>query len=93
VDTTSTDHDAVAVLRDALAHLPASAHGADEKTLAPLHEKVCAVVDAMKDKGMLPEHVLLAVKGIAYEAHLGTASGALVERMVVWCLDQYFRAS
>jgi hypothetical protein len=91
VDKTPNDHDAVAVLRAALAHLPANTYGADEKTLAPLHEKVCGVVDAMKASGMMPEHVLLAVKGIAYEAHLGVASGALVERMVKWCLDQYFK--
>ena len=58
-----------------------------------LHEKVCAVVDEMRAEGMKPEHVVLAVKGIAFEARMGPGSWKLIETMVKWCLEQYFKNS
>jgi hypothetical protein len=39
---------------------------------------------------MAPEHVLLAVKGIADEVELGAVGERLVETMVKWCVEQYF---
>jgi hypothetical protein len=85
------EHGAITALRNALVDLPASSYSGDQKTLGPLHEKVCAVVDLLKAEGMAPEHVLLAVKGVAYEAQMDAASDILVERMVKWCIEQYFR--
>ena len=81
------------ILRDALASLPPSTYDAAGASAGPLHEKVCAVVDELKAEGMKPEHVILAVKGIAYEAQMGPASWRLIETLVKWCLEQYFKAS
>jgi len=79
------------ILRDALAGLPPSAYETTAATSGSLHKKVCAVVDEMKADGMKPEHVMLAVKGIAYEAQMGPASWRLIETMIKWCLEQYFK--
>lgn len=60
--------------------------------LGPLHRKVCNVVDELKATGMMPEHVLLTVKEIAFEATMGgPLASVLVEKMVKWCLEQYFK--
>jgi hypothetical protein len=45
----------------------------------------------MKATGMKPEHVILAVKGIGYEANLGLAAAPLIEQMVTWGIEQYFK--
>ena len=79
------------ILRVALANLPPSAYEAGAPTNNSLHKKVCAVVDDMKAEGMKAEHVMLAVKGIAYEARMGPASWRLIDTMTKWCLEQYFK--
>jgi hypothetical protein len=79
------------VLRDALASLAPSAYQAAGTVPGSLHEKVCAVVNDLKADGMKPEHVILAVKGIAFEAEMGPSSWRLVETLVKWCLEQYFK--
>jgi hypothetical protein len=81
----------VDVLRAALANLPHSAYAAERAALGPLHQKVCDVVDELKATDMTPEHVILTVKGIAFEAMMGPLANLLVERMVKWCLEQYFK--
>jgi len=81
----------VDVLRSALAALPHSTYTAGRDGLGPLHQKVCNVVDELKAEGMKPEHVMLTVKGIAFEAMMGPLAPDLVEKMVKWCLEQYFK--
>ena len=93
VDQDRPEHGDVVALRNALTRLPHAAYGADQKTIGPLHEKVCAVVDLLKSEGTTPERVLLAIKGIASEAHMGPNAPELIERMVQWCLEQYFKAA
>jgi len=93
VDRATLEHGDVVALRSALASLPPTAYGADQQSLGSLHERLCAVVDLLKAEGLPPERVLLAIKGIAYEAKMGASAAILVERMVTWCLEQYFKAS
>jgi len=81
------------LLRQALADLAPSQYEAAAAGRGPLHEKVCAVVDEMRAEGMKPEHVVLAVKGIAFEARMGPGGWKLIDTMVKWCLEQYFKTS
>ena len=80
-------------LRGTLAILSANAYTASRTPLGPLHEKVCDVVDELKAAGMKPEAVILRIKGIASESPVGTLSTALVDKMVTWCLEEYFKES
>jgi hypothetical protein len=57
----------------------------------PLHANVCAVVDELKAIGARPEHVILTIKAIAHESSLGSRRSILIEKMVTWCLAQYFK--
>jgi hypothetical protein len=82
---------AIDVLREALSNLPPSAYMADRHELGPLHQTVCDAVDELKAEGAAPEHVLLAIKGIAFEAMMGPLANVLMEKMVTWCLEQYFK--
>ena len=78
-------------LRAALSAVsPAVAIGEPE-LLAPLREKVCALVDELKADGMTPEQVILAAKRIATEAGVGLAGARLLEEVVRWCVEQYFK--
>jgi len=81
----------VDVLRSALAALPHSAYSSTREALGSLHQKLCNVVDELKAEGMKPEHVILTVKGIAFEAMMGPLAPDFVEKMVKWCLEQYFK--
>jgi len=83
--------ESVDALRAALAKLPNSAYTADRAALGPLHQRVCDVVDDLKADGMKPEHVVLTVKGIAFEAMMGPLAPDFVDKMVKWCLEQYFK--
>src|SRR5689334_18623889 len=78
-------------LRAALAAIPPAEYTSHRTTRGPIHQKVCDVVDELKATGMAPEHVILAVKGIAFEAMMGPLAGILVDEMVKWCLEQYFK--
>lgn len=89
---TTPDLPSTKALRQALAGLPPIAYAAAIEGSGSLRAKVCAVVDDMKAANMAPEHVLLAIKGIAFEAEVGRGSTRLVEVMVTWCLEQYFKA-
>jgi hypothetical protein len=77
-------------LRAALATLSAQPYAIEP---ADLQQRMCNVVDALRARGMAPEHVIPTVKGIAYESHLPISSGALVEKLVKWCVEQYFKES
>jgi len=79
-------------LRDALAHVPVAAYVGDPEALAPLDQLMCELVEELKAKGMAAEHVLLAVKGIAFEAGLGLTSASLLERLVTRCIEEYFKS-
>ena len=80
-------------LRAALSEFRPNAYTIEPSMLAPLRPKVCAVVDELKAAGAAPEHVLLAVKGIAFGAMKGPYTTLVVDRMVKWCLEQYFKES
>ena len=80
-------------LRGALTALPRTALAADVRVLGNLQEKVCAVVDELKATGMSAEHTMLAIKGIAFDATLGPSGAKLVDQMVKWCLEHYFKNS
>jgi len=79
------------ILRAALADLPPSKYVADRPALDGLHQKRCDVASELKAIGMAPEHVILTVKGIAFEAMMGPLASLVVEKMVKWCLDEYFK--
>jgi hypothetical protein len=80
------------VLRSAIADLPRSSYSADGTALGSLHKKVCDAVDELKARGMVPEHVLLAVKAIAFDATAKEPTASvLIEKMVKWSLAQYFK--
>jgi hypothetical protein len=53
-------------------------------------EQVCAAVDHLKKSGLSPEHVVLAIKGIVYEANMRVADVGLIDQMVQWCIERYF---
>ena len=55
-----------------------------------LREQVCAVVNELKQTGMSPEHVVLALKGLVYEANKRVADVGLIDQVVQWCIEQYF---
>jgi hypothetical protein len=80
------------VLRAAIADLPPSAYLADrDEKLNSLRHQVSDLVDELKATGMAPEHVMLAVKGVAFDAVMGPFSTGLVEKMVRWSLEEYFK--
>ena len=81
------------ILRDALANLPRSAQDATSPAFDALREKVCAVVDDLKAKGMQAEHVVLAIKRIAASAQMGPSGWQLSDAIVKWCLERYFKES
>jgi hypothetical protein len=85
--------EATDALRAALAAIPPIEYTSYRTTRGPTHQRVCDVVDELKATGMAPEHVILAVKGIAFEAMMGPLAGVLVDEMVTWCLEQYFKDS
>lgn len=67
----------------------------------PLRAKVCEYVDALKAAGRPPEHVILAVKKLAFDAGYQTTShivysekvygpDALIVELVGWCIERYY---
>jgi hypothetical protein len=88
----ATEH-AADSLRAALRELQASSHGPPPDVLGQLRVRVCAMVDELKAGGMLPEHVVLAIKSIAKESMPGGGRRSLVDQMVAWCVAHYFRES
>lgn len=67
----------------------------------PLRETVFDYVDALKAAGRPPEHVILAVKKLAFDAGYQTTShivysekvygpDALIVELVSWCIERYF---
>lgn len=61
--------------------------------LGLLREKVHAVVDELKAARMAPEHAVMAVKGIVYEANTRLSESRLVEQLVQWTVERYFTES
>jgi hypothetical protein len=84
---------ASSALREALTGLRPVVYTVDPVMLEPLHEKVCGVVDELKEAGLTPEHVVLAIKRIADEAGLGVVGRRLIDQMIRWCLAHYFAES
>jgi hypothetical protein len=67
----------------------------------PLRATVFDYVDALKAAGRPPEHVILAVKKLAFDAGYQTTShivysekvygpDALIVELVSWCIERYF---
>jgi len=61
----------------------------DEQRLE-LREKVCALVDARKEEGVAPEHIVIEVRQIAQRAGGGGYADPLIVDAVKWCIAQYF---
>ena len=62
-----------------------------------LHAAICEFVRALKVGGAPPEAVVVAVKGVASRAglpHFGVPEDTLlIECVVRWCIEEYYRAS
>jgi hypothetical protein len=62
-----------------------------------LHVAICDFVRALKVAGAPPEGVVVAVKAVASRAglpHFGVPEDTpLIERIVRWCIEEYYRAS
>jgi hypothetical protein len=82
---------AAEVLRAALTDLPRSAYIADHIVLAPIQQKVYDAVDELKAAGTPPERVILAIKEIASATTTGPVASILVQRIVNWSVEQYFK--
>jgi hypothetical protein len=72
----------------------------DDRAAPELREAVCAYVRALRDRGALAEHALVAVRtlvqeGLGAPAHdsrrMPHESDALVARAVSWCVEEYYR--
>ena len=79
------------ILREALADLRLSDYDTTSPIFGQLRLKVCAVVDDLRVGGMRAEQVVLTVKRIASDAQMRPGSWRLVDTMVKWCLEHYFR--
>jgi hypothetical protein len=66
-----------------------------------LRQRVCAVVDDLKDGGWPAERIIVLVKGIAADAGLSASHGiidadstcdddAIIASMVQWCIAHYY---
>jgi hypothetical protein len=55
-----------------------------------LQRRVCAAVDEMKAGGVLPERIIVAVKGVATDAGIQWADNRLFVQLVAWCVDRYY---
>jgi hypothetical protein len=67
--------------------------GATFRNPEPLRDLVCAVVTQLKSEGVPPEHVVRAIKDIAYEANMQVVETGLLDQMIKWCIDAYFEAA
>jgi len=60
-----------------------------------LHAAICEYVHSLKGAGVPPEAVIVAVKGVAGRAglpHFGVPEDTLlIERVVRWCIEEYYR--
>ena len=78
-------------LRTVLASLSPIAALGMNGTSGELRDKLCAVVHELKDGGMAPEQVVLAVKAIAREANASLVGSRLIDELTKWCIEEYFR--
>lgn len=80
--------------RDALARLITDALQRAPTPVEPLQEEVCAFVRMQKGTGAPPERVLADLKAIIDRASPFVRTqdqAALVERVVRWCIDEFYR--
>jgi hypothetical protein len=67
-------------------------------TAPGLHEEVCDYVRDLRDRGLPPETVVIAMKSAVRDATLGLApyqverrhSAELLDRVVRWCIEEYY---
>lgn len=84
-------------LRRALTEAAASR----DYTAPTLHEEVCDYVRDLRDRGLPPETVVIAMKHAVRDATLGLApyqverrrSAELLDRVVRWCIEEYYGGS
>ena len=88
-------------LRTIVANQPSLVDGVQQEQL---RERVCAVVDELRDAGWPPERVIVAIKQIASDAGLHPsrtilsatspldAGDSVLVQMVRWCIGRYFSA-
>ena len=81
------------ILREALADLRLSDYDTTSPILGQLRLKVCTVVDDLKAGGMRAEQVVLTVKGIVSDAQMRPGNWRLVDAIVKWSLEHYFKES
>jgi hypothetical protein len=93
-DASSSTREAPDALRRALV----SAAEQRDYSSASLHAEVCEYVRGLRDRGLPPEAVVIAVKHAVRESMLGLApyqmerhhSSDLVDRVVRWCIEEYY---
>ena len=77
--------------------IAAGAHGTEgfKEKVDELRSSLCDYVQTLKEAGLPAEAVVIAVKGLAARAglpHSGVrADTLLVERVVRWCIEEYYR--
>ena len=67
-------------------------------TTPALHDEVCDYVRGLRDRGLPPETVVVAVKSAVREATLGLGpyqaerrhGVELLDRVVRWCIEEYY---
>ena len=87
-------HESLDALRSAFADVFPKAVLIRSSDLDALHQRVDAVVDALKGAGEPPERVIRLVKELASEIDGSTEASAhrLVNRAVEWAIARYFVA-
>jgi hypothetical protein len=85
-----TESTAVGDLRAAFTVLAAKNYPLGHSDLDMLRGRVCAAVDEMKDRGALPERVIVVVKGLATDSGLRWSDVEMFERLVGWCVERYY---
>lgn len=78
-----------------LATLRATLHAIDKFTFTEADEQrvrdeVCAVVRDMKQAGAFPEEIIILLRRSMADARKGPLGDRLLERMVAWCVVEYF---
>src|SRR5215471_13962165 len=84
------DSSAIADLRAAFVSLTEDDPLPGAAEISALRHCVDAAVDELKDAGMLPERVVIAVKQLALDSGIQWTNVRLFDRLIDWCLEQYY---
>jgi hypothetical protein len=83
---------------DALRRALVSAAERRDYSSAELHAEVCGYVRDLRESGLPPETVVIALKHAVRDSTLGLSPGRaerrhsseLLERVVRWCIEEYY---